>query len=711
MKLIRTALITCAVTSALALTACSGPDKAVVNQDKPAGQLKHVVKESKLYSKLPDDTLAYVRVPNIYSLTTTKDNALRDALGSEANVAQMEKLREAINKNVLGEIGMPFKPVTDLLLEHLRSPLELALVPNKIKGASVAMPTLMLQGTFDFADGAEFQAALTGIGQLLPMLQMTPDPADNSKGNISVGPVNIIYRYDVSTKHLQMAGGMGFSDKHMADFVALFEDNANNANNPMQAMEAQVDSSHKGLFVWASVSTVLEKYSHMIPPPVMNMATQYGVDGFNAIAIGSGTADKKGRTKIILDGAKQGALAVLPTVDNNLAFSTVGEPFGLLTVSSPSGSELKTMVENMAKLSGESAFNFEKMEKGAEEAIGITVTGLLDSLGPDHSIFADQIGEFMAVRIRDKVKFDAMLKTMAQKHQWQQKQTAMGKVKVNELIMPSMVDESDVGDMKELPELVRKFLLNSKSRIYYLVEGDYLILGQVPQLLVDRANNEDRVPVKKWLKESVHQDFSGTLIGAVGEFEQSPRKLYYAYLSFMKMLSDVIEADIDLYAFPSASDLTLPATGSYGFQIDSTNNQFAIELVYEVNPLEVVVHAPMLAVAGVGIAAAVAVPAYQSYTDRASFSEVISATAAAKTAAEVCGQIKGSFAVADCPSLATEAFVTSPGISFTVFRNSDTNIVFKAQRDSDNAMYEINGTLADGLVTWSKVCQPAENCM
>ncbi len=711
MKLIRTALITCAVTSALALTACSDSNKATVKQDKPAGQLKHVVKESKLYSKLPKDALAYVRVPNIYSLSTSKDNALRDALGSEANVAQMEKLREAINKNVLGEIGMPFKPVTDLLLTHLRSPLELALVPNKIKGASMAMPTLMLQGTFDFADGAEFQAALTGIGQLLPMLQMTPDPADNSKGNIGVGPVNIVYRYDVATKHLQMAAGMGFADKHMADFVALFEDNANSTSNPMQAMEAQVDTSHKGLFVWASIATALEKYNHMIPPQVMAMATQYGVDGFNAIAIGSGTADKKGRTKIILDGAKQGVMAALPTVDNNLTFSAVGEPVGLLTMASPSGSELKAIVENVAKLSGESAVNFDKMEKAVEEAIGITLTGMLDSLGPDHSVFGDQIGEFMAIRIRDKVKFDAMLKTMGEKHQWKQVQTPMGKIQVNELIMPSMMDESDIGDLKEMPELVRKFLLNSKSRIYYVIEGDYLILGQVPQLLVDRANSENRVPVKKWLKESVHQDFSGTLVGAVGEFEQSPRKLYYAYLSFMKMLSDVIEADIDLYAFPSASDLTLPATGSYGFQIDSTKDQFAIELVYEVNPLEVVVHAPMLAVASAGVVAAVAMPAYQSYTDRASFSEVISATAAAKTASEVCAQIKGSFSTQACPSLTSATFDMPPGISLTISRQTDTNIVLKAQRSSDNSMYQITGNFKDGLVYWEKLCRPLENCM
>ena len=63
----------------------------------------------------------------------------------------------------------------------------------------------------------------------------------------------------------------------------------------------------------------------------------------------------------------------------------------------------------------------------------------------------------------------------------------------------------------------------------------------------------------------------------------------------------------------------------------------------------------MIVVAIIGILAAVALPAYQQYTQRARFSEVVLAATPAKTAVEVCAQTGTPADCSDLPDLATWA--------------------------------------------------------
>jgi len=83
----------------------------------------------------------------------------------------------------------------------------------------------------------------------------------------------------------------------------------------------------------------------------------------------------------------------------------------------------------------------------------------------------------------------------------------------------------------------------------------------------------------------------------------------------------------------------------------------------------------MIVVAIIGILAAVALPAYNTYTKKARFSEVILATSPIKTAVEICIQGRGNGTLtacdteaeigADLTAAATGAYVTSVAIAAT----------------------------------------------
>jgi type IV pilus assembly protein PilA len=128
----------------------------------------------------------------------------------------------------------------------------------------------------------------------------------------------------------------------------------------------------------------------------------------------------------------------------------------------------------------------------------------------------------------------------------------------------------------------------------------------------------------------------------------------------------------------------------------------------------------MIVVAIIGILAAIALPAYNNYIDKAEFSEVVNATAAAKSAVEVCAQIEG--ALTNCvggsngiPANQTDTnFVllsTGATVAGQIIATARAGTVTQADGTTP-ATYTLTPTLdASGTrVTWGQVCNPASLC-
>nr|WP_067862459.1 prepilin-type N-terminal cleavage/methylation domain-containing protein [Neptuniibacter marinus] len=121
----------------------------------------------------------------------------------------------------------------------------------------------------------------------------------------------------------------------------------------------------------------------------------------------------------------------------------------------------------------------------------------------------------------------------------------------------------------------------------------------------------------------------------------------------------------------------------------------------------------MIVVAIIGILAAIALPAYQTYTAKARYSEVINATGGVKTAVEVCAQTEGSLENCNTTNNNTVnkavagadvgQFVASVGVSTSGTGSSATaSITAQAIPGSglNGADYVLDAEFDNGAVRW-----------
>jgi len=130
----------------------------------------------------------------------------------------------------------------------------------------------------------------------------------------------------------------------------------------------------------------------------------------------------------------------------------------------------------------------------------------------------------------------------------------------------------------------------------------------------------------------------------------------------------------------------------------------------------------LIVVAIIGILAAIAIPAYSTYTKKARFTEVISATSAVKLEVDVCYQTENL--VAECDAFATGGILSTAAMAqagdhvttVTLASTSDTAgpfvITATGAATVDSKTYILTGTPTSGTNAWvvSGSCLAAGLC-
>jgi len=576
-----------------------------------------------LRDQLPTGVLTYERIPHPLGLMAIpKGNTFDTALGSQANIQNLINVQQGLAEN----LALELPPVR--FLENLRSPIEIAAV-------AFPMPFALIGATLSFRSNTDFEAFIAELGQILPVVSLAGPLDDAGFGQFVLPPgmpvpVQVLVHFDAATGRVALYAGIAADQ---ASFAALLEPPAEAVEHPMHTLEAQIDDSGQGLFAWIDAAQALQAGGGFIPPNINQVLRVSGANQVFSVGVGAGVANGKGRLKLVADLGTDSPNRLIPVVNNEITATSVGDPRSLLLFSIPSAAEF-TRLESviLANFPPETLNEWNEAKAALAGATGTSIEEILSAIGPELITVSDRAGDYIGLHVHDSLLLANVL------DRW----TTQAGVTIDErevegqtiryVDLPGTIgipEEALSGDAAQLVSLVSRM----RSRIYWVEDGDYLYLASTPQLLIDRVSIGADTSIVEWLDGTQRVDMSSSLVAATGTAEKIPRMLYNGYVGLMQTLADMVGVEYDIWAMPTANQLGLPERGALGFSVNLGEPYVSLELSYESHPAEILFGGGgMAAVAAAGIAAAVAIPAYQDYTIRAHVSEGLVLTESAKAA-------------------------------------------------------------------------------
>ncbi|MEM7431484.1 MAG: pilin [Pseudomonadota bacterium] len=590
------------------------------------GQLP--IHEPWLRESMPDNVLAYVRIPNIYGLMSVpKGNVLDPALRSTANVESVEALRNAISNNVLPLIPGFDTPTTQLLEKHIVSPIEIAVTLD-------AGPTALLGMTLDVESRDDFAEMLALMG--VP----TIEPLDaNGSGALAGMPMPAFVNFNENSGRLLLFGGPAAS---LDGFNAAQSGMVRDSKHRMRTSEDRIDESGQGFFFWIDSERALPLMQATLPPDQVETFTELGLDRVSTFSWGWGVADGKGRLKIAADLIEGNSRGYVPLIKNDISAMSVGNPDGLFLISLPSVEEFRR-IESLALVTAdaESQETWETLKNGVTEFLGFSLEDIFVAFGPEFLFVLDQAGDYSAVRIRDKDRWQYILDQIEETAGISPDERRINGRTYYHLSVGNELSMLDDEQLDENIGWVGVLFARQRDHVYWTEEGDYLYTNTTPQVLIDRANAGPDTSIAAWLETTQRTDLNESVFAISGTTRKLPKRLYASYLEVLHILTDIAQSDFDMWSMPTADQLRLPDIGTLGFSVNLGEPTLSMEMVYENNPAEMLGGLGGIFVAG--MMAAIAVPAYQDYTVRAQISAGINLSAAQKAGVVEIYQDKGRF--------------------------------------------------------------------
>lgn len=572
-----------------------------------------------LHDVLPDDVLMYARIPHPFGmLAAPKGNALDAAMRSAANIETILRIREGIAANVLPRIPAFQDLRLRMLEEHLRAPIEVAML-------SLPAPSLLIATRLDVRSADAFEALLSELAADGAGPSLVAPLDDRGVGQIQGLPVPAFAQFNDGRLLLNV--GPSASPE---SFDGIVSGMAENTDHAMRNMERRVDASGQGIFVWVNTERALAMATVMMQPGQFEQITEAGLDKTSSVALGWGVADGKGRISLVAALRPEYDRGFVPDVRVDVQARSAGEPDGLFLLAIPSADEFARIEARVLDtLDADAIAEWDGFRSAMSEEVGFTVEDLLRAVGPEILLIFDSAGDYGALRIRDRRLWDRIIDGMARSIDSHPEKRRIGRHTYYHWAI-----ESELMDLEDAPETeshwFAELFARTRDHNYWIYEGDYLYFAAVPQILMDRQAMGADTDIAAWLRQRQRIDTSTAFMSVSGTSHKLPERVYAVYLELLQLLADVGQAEIDIWSMPTARQLDLPRAGTLGFTLSLGDPTLAAEFTFENNPAEFLGGAGGIVMAGV--IAAIAIPAYQDYTVRARVNEGLMLAEPAKLA-------------------------------------------------------------------------------